>query len=87
VLNGRFWDHVAGLGPQKSFQSPDFQAFFGRSAAAQAIAERQLQQAKPVCFDSISGGKSIGPGKAGDLEKARVENSGGTSDARFSFPL
>jgi hypothetical protein len=49
---GRFWDHMAGIGTLNSFQSPDFQAFFGRSAAAQSAAGRQ-PQAKPSHSASI----------------------------------
>ncbi|MBC8126538.1 MAG: hypothetical protein H8M99_05260 [Gloeobacteraceae cyanobacterium ES-bin-144] len=33
---GRFWVHLAGIRHKKYFPSPDFQAFFGRSATASA---------------------------------------------------
>jgi hypothetical protein len=53
-----------------------------------ATADRNasLNQAKPNASILISGGKSVEQGQGGKVrKKARVENSGGTSDARFSF--
>jgi hypothetical protein len=41
---GRFWDFLSGSDPSISFRKPDFQALFGRSAAAKPNGTNRRQK-------------------------------------------